>query len=155
MIGNFAISEPLVWTILAILFAVVEGFTLGLTSIWFSAGALIALVAAGLGLPVFAQIVVFVLCSGLMVVYTRPLAIKVFKIGSHKTNVDSLIGKTGIVTKSISEFEVGHVKVKGQIWSAKSLNNIQLEDGQKVVVIKIEGVKLFVEKFNETSMEEK
>lgn len=154
MIGDYIISEPLVWTILAILFAVLEGFTLGLTSIWFSAGALIALVAAGLGLPVFAQIVVFVLCSGLMVVYTRPVAIKVFKIGTHKTNVDSLIGKSGIVTKGITEFEIGHVKVKGQIWSAKSINNTPLEEGQKVVVIKIEGVKLFVEKFNEVADKE-
>jgi len=147
--GNLVISEPLVWTVLAILFAVIEGFTLGLTSIWFSVGALVALIAAALGLPVYVQIAVFVVCSGLMVVYTRPIAVKVFKIGIHKTNVDSLIGKTGVVTKEITEFEVGHVKVKGQIWSAKSLDNRQLNEGDKVVVIRIEGVKLYVEKYNE------
>jgi len=143
------ISEPLAWTILAVLFAVVEGFTLGLTSVWFSVGALVALLAAAIGLPFWVQIAVFLISSGVMVIYTRPMAIKIFKIGTHKTNVDSLIEKVGIVTKEISEFEVGHVKVKGQIWSAKSIHGETIEEGKKVVVHRIEGVKLFVDEYSE------
>jgi membrane protein implicated in regulation of membrane protease activity len=79
-----------------------------------------------------------------MLIYTRPVAIKVFKIGATKTNVDSLIGKEGIVIKELEQFSLGQVNVKGQIWSAKPDQDITIPKGAKVEVVRIDGVKLIV-----------
>ena len=98
---GLAIPMSLIWMTIALLFAVAEGFTLGLTFIWFAGGALLAMIVSffNLGLPF--QILAFIVGSGVMLIYTRPVAIKVFKIGATKTNADSLIGKEGKVIKTM------------------------------------------------------
>lgn len=141
---GLSIHFSIIWLVVAIVFGVAEGFTLGLTFIWFAGGALLAMVASFFGLPVFVQVLAFIVGSALMLIYTRPAAQKIFKIGATKTNVDSLIGKEGIVIKELQPFALGQVKVKGQIWSAKPLNDEAISVDQRVEVVKIEGVKLIV-----------
>jgi len=141
---GLVIHYSVIWMIIAIGFGLAEGFTLGLTFIWFAAGALLAMIASFFGLPLIIQVFAFIIGSSLMLIYTRPLAQKVFKIGATKTNVDSLIGKEGIVIKELQAFTMGQVKVKGQIWSAKSDNDQGIAVDQKVEVVRIEGVKLIV-----------
>lgn len=141
---GLVIHYSVLWMIIAIGFGLAEGFTLGLTFIWFAAGALLAMIASFFGLPLIVQVFAFIIGSALMLIYTRPLAQKVFKIGATKTNVDSLIGKEGIVIKELQPFTMGQVKVKGQIWSAKSDEDQEIAVDQKVEVVRIEGVKLIV-----------
>lgn len=133
-----------VWTALIIIFAIIEGMTMGLTSIWFAIGALVALLASAIKLPFWVQLLVFSLTSILMIIYTRPVAKKVLKIGENKTNIDSLIGKKGIVLKEINDYQTGQVKVKGQIWTAKNAASGPLHEGDEVEIIAVEGVKLIV-----------
>ncbi|MBN2794817.1 MAG: NfeD family protein [Clostridia bacterium] len=141
---GLTIPIALIWMAVAILFAIAEGFTLGLTFIWFSGGALLAMIASFIKLPIFVQVLAFIAGSALMLIYTRPVAIKVFKIGATKTNVDSLIGKEGIVIKELQPFTMGQVNVKGQIWSAKPELDITIPEGTRVEVVSIDGVKLIV-----------
>lgn len=141
---GITIHLGIIWMAVAILFAVAEGFTLGLTFIWFAGGALLAMLTSFLGLNLYIQVIAFIIGSSLMLIYTRPIAIKVFKIGATKTNVDSLIGKEGIVIKQLEPFTMGHVNVKGQIWSAKPDQDVTIVEGTKVEVVRIEGVKLIV-----------
>lgn len=143
-IFGITIQYVVFWMAIALIFAVAEGFTLGLTFIWFSGGALLAMVVSFLGLNIWFQAIAFLLGSSIMLIYTRPMAQKVFKIGATKTNVDSLIGKDGVVTKELQPFSLGQVKVKGQIWSAKPVDEITISEGTKVEVVRIEGVKLIV-----------
>lgn len=143
-IFGFEIQAAIFWLIVVIGFVVAEGFTLGLTFIWFAGGAILAMLVSFFGLGLWVQIFAFIVGSGLMLFYTRPVAIKVFKIGSTKTNVDSLIGKQGVVIKKLEPFSMGQVKVKGQIWSAKPAENNEILEGATVEVIKIDGVKLIV-----------
>jgi membrane protein implicated in regulation of membrane protease activity len=141
---GLTIPIALIWMAVAILFAIAEGFTLGLTFIWFSGGALLAMITSFLKLPIFVQVLAFIVGSALMLIYTRPAAIKIFKIGSTKTNVDSLIGKEGIVIKELQPFAMGQVNVKGQIWSAKPELDVTIPEGTRVEVVRIDGVKLIV-----------
>ncbi len=142
---GFEFSYTLMWTILAIVFTIAEGMTMGLTTIWFAFGALAALIAAALKLNIVIQVIVFLLVSVLTLVYTRPIATKVLKIGSTKTNVSSLIGEKGVVTKAIEAFNTGQVKVKGQVWTAKGETlETAIAVGEEIVVTHIEGVKLIV-----------
>jgi len=141
---GLSIPYSVIWMIIAIGFGLAEGLTLGLTFIWFAGGALLAMIASFLGLPIFVQVIAFIVGSALMLIYTRPVAKKVLKIGATKTNVDSLIGKEGIVIKELKPFTLGQVKVKGQIWSAKAFNDEAIAENERVEVVSIEGVKLIV-----------
>lgn len=137
-------SWALFWTALAIVLAVVEAMTFGLTTIWFVAGALVALFVNWLGMNMYIQVGAFLVSSIALLLFTRPLVIKYTKVGSVKTNVDSLIGKVGIVTVEISEHAYGQVKLAGQVWSAKGTDTAVYPVGTEVVVEAIEGVKLVV-----------
>ncbi len=138
------VSMKLIWTVLVIGLAIVEGLTFGLTTIWFAIGALVALLAAFIGFNVYIQVGLFCIVSTGLLIFTRPITMKYLKVGSTKTNVDSLIGKRGIVEKTIDPFEVGQVKVNGQIWTAKALNDEHCDVHDEIEVISIEGVKLIV-----------
>lgn len=102
------------------------------------------MIAAFIGAGIMGQMFVFLIASAILVYFTRPVAKKYLKIGTTKTNVNSIIGLVGIVTKAIKPFNTGQVKVAGQIWTAKSLDNDEIEEGKQVKVIKVEGVKLIV-----------
>lgn len=134
------------WAVLIVVFTIVEAFTLGLTSIWFAVGSLAALITAALGFGLPVQIIVFVIVAVILVVYTRPIAKKVLKVGHNKTNIDALIGQNGYVVKSIEAKSVGQVKLGGQIWTAKGPGQEMFEVDEEVEVLAIEGVKLIVRK---------
>ncbi|WP_027398304.1 NfeD family protein [Anaerovorax odorimutans] len=147
---NFVISEPIAWIIIAVVFAVIEAFTLGLTTIWFTVGGVAACIVALLGGSLVLQIIIFLVVSIVLLYFTRPLAVRKLKIGHEKNIVENIIGQIGIVKDDILPFNVGQVKLNGQIWSAVSNNNdLTLLKGLKVKVVEIQGVKLIVEPVSE------
>ncbi|MCL2443000.1 MAG: NfeD family protein [Treponema sp.] len=142
---NFGgISPRWIWLGLTIIFAIIECFTLGLTTIWFALAAFVMIFLSFLPIPFEIQLLIFLAISAVLLFYTRPIALKKFKIGKTKTNVDSLVGKNALVTKQITEFDRGEVKLEGQIWSAKSEDGSTLNEGIKCEVIRTEGVQVIV-----------
>lgn len=140
-------SYTLLWIFIAIICGVIEVATLGLTTIWFAIGALVAWIFAVFDFPVGIQIAVFLVTSIILLYYTRPIAQKVLKIGHEKTNADRLVNNIGIVTEEIDNLNgKGLVKINGQIWSAKTLDNDIIKINEKVKVIEIQGVKLIIKK---------
>lgn len=129
--------------IFAITFAT-EIFTLSLVSIWFSAGALMAILLKSLGIVFLGQIVGFIITSILTFLLFRPALMKHIKSPKIKTNMDRNIGKTGEVIKEINPLNFGQVKINGQIWTAKSKDEVSIEVGTIIEVVDIEGVKLIV-----------
>lgn len=144
---NFVITNPeaLLWLILMVVALLAEAMTATLFSIWFAAGALVAMAVALLGLPVWLQIIVFLVVSALVLFITKPLAEKMINKKAIKTNADRVIGAIGIVTETINNLEnTGQVSVLGQLWSARSESGEQIIAGSEVSINKIEGVKLLV-----------
>ncbi|XFA98371.1 NfeD family protein [Candidatus Izemoplasma sp. B36] len=135
----------LIWVAVIIFAAVVEAGTMDLSSIWFSAGALFALIVA-LIFPyeLWLQVVVFLVVSVLLLVILRPVFKEHMKKNEIKTNADSLIGKVAVCTKEIKDGNRGEVKIEGKIWTAISNEDIELNE--KVTVLAIKGVKLVVRK---------
>lgn len=129
---------------LAVLFAIIEAATLGLATIWFAIGALIGLFASLLNLSPWMQVILFLVSSTILLYYTRPIAKKYLKLGSQKTNVDSMIGREGIVTKVIGKYNTGQVKVWGQVWTAVSKDSEEIFEDTPIIVEAVEGVKLIV-----------
>lgn len=135
----------LFWLIAMILFGLAEAVTVGLTSIWFAAGALAALLAAALNAPVLAQIVVFLAVSLVTLLLVRPLAQRFINDRHVATNADRVIGQEGVVTEAIDNLAArGQVNVSGALWTARSQGDIPIPKDTVVRVLRIEGVKLYV-----------
>lgn len=134
------------WLGAAAILIVIEIITMGLTTIWFAGGALVSAVMAAFSLPLWSQIIAFAIVSVILLILTRPWALKYLNSRTVRTNVDSLIGQTALVTQDIDNLNAkGQVKVKGQIWTARSISDdVQLHEGQKVTIESISGVKVIV-----------
>ncbi|MCM1101896.1 MAG: NfeD family protein [Clostridium sp.] len=135
-----------VWLVILIVAIVIEVGTLGLTGIWFAGGALIAVIAAAFSLPLWLQILLFLVVSLLLMVFTRPIAVKYFNKDRVRTNVESMIGRQAIVISEIDNLQgIGQVTVGGQEWSARSEDDRKcLAVGTVVQVVAVSGVKLIV-----------
>jgi membrane protein implicated in regulation of membrane protease activity len=146
MITLLVVSEYIVfiWFGVIILATVIEASTMDLSSIWFSVGALIALIASAFGANEVVQMLLFIVVSAGLLIGLRPLFKKYVKRNNSSTNVDSLIGKTAVCLKGFSDGVRGEVKIDGKIWTAISKDTILVND--KVTVLAIEGVKLVVQK---------
>lgn len=142
--------DLILWLVLFIIFVVVELATMGLTTIWFAGGALIAIILAACGANPWIQIVVFLIVSLVLVFFTRPIAVKYFNKNRAKTNVETVIGEVAVVTEAIDNLQAkGVVSLNGQEWTARSVSDeILIGEREKVVVRQVEGVKLIVEKQN-------
>lgn len=135
----------ILWAALIIIFAVFEAATAQLVSIWFVAGALASLISAFLGANFAVQIIIFIAISILALVITRPLVKKYINPKKERTNADKVLGQEGIVVEDIDNIQAkGQVKIDGKIWSARSLDNSLISEGERVIIEKIEGVKLIV-----------
>lgn len=137
------------WFALLIVFIVAEAITVSVVSIWFAFGALVALIAQMLGANLTVQIIIFLIVSGVSLYFTRPLLKKYLSVGKEKTNVAAIIGKRGIITKSIHPNDYGQVKIGGQIWTAKNSKKEVIQLNEEVEVLAVEGVKLIVRKTEE------
>jgi len=134
------------WLIIFVIALIVEIATMGLTSIWFAGGALIAWVFAKIGFGTTVQIVVFVIASLLLLILTRPIAVKFFNVQRQKTNAESLIGECAVVIEEVDTIKAqGRVEIHGMEWSAKTDEpDGKIAAGKVVVVDGIQGVKLIV-----------
>lgn len=142
-----SMTVALYWLIISVVLIVIEIITLGLTTIWFAVGALFAALLAFIGIGLVGQIFMFVIVSVVLFVVTRPLAMKYLNKRIIRTNSDSLIGKIAIVTEKIDNIAAtGAVKVQGEEWTARSTKEEIIEEGTKVKIIEISGVKLMVDK---------
>jgi membrane protein implicated in regulation of membrane protease activity len=133
------------WIILAIIFALIEGITLGMVTIWFTIGSIISAVVALIGGSPTVQIVVFFVVSLVLLIFTRPIFVKHLKIGREKNVIEQIEGRIGIVTQAIQPFNSGLVKVNGITWTAIGEDpDSAIDKGTEVQIIKVQGVKLIV-----------
>ncbi|RCX14807.1 membrane protein implicated in regulation of membrane protease activity [Anaerobacterium chartisolvens] len=139
------IPYTVLWLIIAIILGIIEVATLGLVTVWFAAGAVVALIAAAFGAPFLVQLIVFTISSGVLLYFTKPIVRKFLDNKVQKTNADRLVGEHGVVIEGIDPSAgTGQVKVGGQIWSARSVDGTPVGDGKRVQVLEISGVKLIV-----------
>ena len=135
------------WLILSGVFLIAEIFTVGFLIFWLSIGSLFAMIVSFFTSNLIVQTVVFVVSSTVLIFATKPFVKKFAKNkDSIKTNVYSIVDKTGIVTKDIDPVvAVGQVKIGGETWSAISNDNKVIPKGTMVKVLEIKGVKALVE----------
>lgn len=136
----------IIWLGLVVVFLVVEAACpIHLVSIWFAVGSLSALVVYMLGGPVWLQIVLFLAVSALLLAMLWPWTRKYLTPKLISTNVDAVIGSTGLVTAAIDNVAAaGQVKLGAMVWTARSTSGEPIPVGTRVRADRIEGVKVFV-----------
>lgn len=135
------------WLIVVAVMLLVEIITMGLTTIWFSLGAVAASIASACGAPVWLQIILFSVFSVAVMLLVRPFALRVLDHNKIKTNVDELVGKQVVVIETIDNHnETGRVRLSGVEWMARSTDESVIEEGETVEVEFVSGVKLMVKK---------
>ena len=138
----------LFWLVLFVVLALFELATVNLVSIWFSLGALITTFVSLATDNLMIHLAVFTISSILLLLLTKPFVKKMKKREEVPTNLDMVVGKTGVVTEKIEKDGIGEVKVLGKKWSAYS--DKEIEENSKVKVLSINGVKLKVEEIKES-----
>lgn len=135
------------WVIFFIILVIIELITINLVTIWFAFGALVTSLVSLYTTDTVILLAVFTLVSLLLLLITKPVVkkLKVKKVVA--TNLDQVIGKTGVVTEPIAKDKIGEVKVLGKRWSAYSDREISKD--KKVKILSISGVKLKVEEKKE------
>ena len=141
------------WLIAAGIFFIIEMATIGFLVFWLGIGALLAMVTSFITDSIIIQFIVFVSTSTLILIFTRPLVNKFIKIPKEiKTNAYSIIGKKGIVISKINNVDgTGQIKIDGEVWSAKSFDEENIEKDTEVEIVEIDGVKAVVKKISNVS----
>ncbi len=139
------------WLVLMVVFLAVEGMTVAMVSTWFAAGSLVAMIASLLHGSVELQVVLFFVVSVSLLAALRPLVRTYITPKLTKTNVDSIIGSTGLVTAAIDNTTAsGQVKLGPMYWTARSTSGDPIPEGTLIRADRIEGVKVFVSPVKET-----
>ena len=137
--------EAIIWLVLMVVFLIAEAVTVATVSLWFAAGALVALLVSLLGLQVWLQVVLFLLVSGVLLACLRPMVKRHFTPKLTRTNVDAIVGTRGMVTAEIDNVcAAGQVKLNGMEWTARSTTGQIIPAGTLIRVDRVEGVKVFV-----------
>ena len=138
------------WLIAFGVLLLIEILTLGLTTIWFAAGALVAFLAAALNMPLLVQVIAFLVVSILMLIFTRPIMTKHLNAKTTKTNAESLVGEKARVLIPVNNLKSeGQGMVNGMEWTARSTKDeVTFAKDEMVKIVGISGVKLIIEKLN-------
>ena len=140
--------EAVFWLGMMVVLCIIELATMGLTTIWFAAGALAACIVALIQGNIWIQTIVFLLVSILLLIFTRPVAVKYLNHSRIKTNIESLIGREAVVLQPIENLKIqGKVLMNGMEWTARTASNQDIIEKDTIVVVeRVEGVKLIVKR---------
>jgi len=136
----------ILWLALIIIFVAAEIATVGLTAIWFAGGALVGLLAHLIGLNVYWQIILFIVVSAILMIFTRPWALKYLKPRLVKTNYETVVGENVCLTETVDNIRgTGTAVYKGQEWTARAYEAGKIYEAGTIVAVKeIRGVTLYV-----------
>lgn len=136
----------ILWLIAAAIFCAVEAATVGIVSLWFAGGALAAMAAALFGGALWLQLTVFLVVSAALLLAFRPFVRKVIAPGITQTNANAMMGREALLTEDVDNLkETGSLRLDGKEWSVRSETGDILLKGTRVAVVRLEGVRLYVE----------
>lgn len=135
----------IIWAVILVGTILVEFETSDLVTIWFSVGAIAALIAAALNVPIVGQVAIFIVVSLVLLVLTRPMTKRFMDKEVVKTNADRMVGMHGVVITEIPFDGKGEIRVDSQIWRAFSTKKDPIKVDTRVVILDIVGNKLLVD----------
>lgn len=129
----------LVWFILGVVLVVAEVLSGDFVLVMLGASALVTAGATALGAPIGIAVAIFVVLSIGLVLGARPALKRRLHLGIHThTNVAALVGSKAVALTDVDEHG-GRVKIGGEIWSARTFDDLVIEQGTTVTVVEITG----------------
>ena len=143
---DFILSHlPWFWVGVMVLCLIFEAVTFTLTTVWAAISALLMIFLSRTELPLRWQLLIFLLITILLMIFTRPFAVKKLMLGRVTTNVNSMDGQEVLVVRKITQFEKGEVKASnGVLWTAIGEGSGEIAKGTVCVVVRVEGNTLVV-----------
>ena len=136
----------IIWVAAMVLFGIAEAATVNMVSVWFLGGALAALITQLCGGSLWLQVTLLFVVSAVLLASLRPFVKKFVSPKRTATNADMALGREAYVIETIDNLHgTGAVKLDGKVWSARSLQETVVPEGALVRIVKLEGVKLYVE----------
>lgn len=138
-----------IWLAILIFSLIAEALTAALVAIWFVPGILAGLILSSFNVNIIVQIIVFIIISALCIIFfSSKLRENILKKGA-KTNLDAIVGSIAVVEEDFSRGKSGRVRIMGQSWSALTDSQRMLLKGETVKILRIEGVKLICEPYED------
>lgn len=140
-------NAAIIWLIVAVALFIVEMVTYQMVCVWFSFGALLAIIPGGLNAPLWVQLLVFLLASIAFLLFVRPIVRERVTPRKSATNADRVIGQVGVVKETVDNIQqTGRVHANGLLWTARSTDDrVVIPEGSRVLAVHIDGVKLIVQ----------
>ncbi|SFF92382.1 NfeD family protein [Prevotella sp. KH2C16] len=138
----------LLWTIITMICLILELSSGDFFVTCFAIGALFAVVSTLLGIPFWAQVLVFAVFSVLSIFFVRPSLVRHLhgKAKERPSNADALIGKVGVVIEKIELGSSGYIRIDGDEWKAVARGADSIDKGEKVRVVSRDSIIMTVEK---------
>ena len=138
----------IIWLVLFVAMLGIEAAGPALVSIWFSFGALIALIVSFIPeVPWWVEVIIFVVISIATLLALRPILRRYIKRNNYNTNIDSFTGKRGYVIEDITYLKPGAVKIGDVSWTAIPVNREEeILENEIIEVVAVNGNKLIVKK---------
>lgn len=140
------LTPTMFWLVILIACVAAEAITVQLVSLWFAVGSLGALIAAGVGLGLTGQWVIFILLSIILLLLIRPMAARLLRTERDRTNADRIFGEKAVVIETIDNSAgTGQIRLLSQTWTARTVKDgVIVPEGSTVYVDGISGVKAMV-----------
>ena len=136
----------IVWIGLMVLFGIMEAATVNMVSVWFVGGSLVGLIAELLGASVWVQIILFLITAGALLACLRPFGRRYVTPNKTATNADMVLGRETYLSEAVDNLRgTGALRLDGKEWTVRSVSDAVLPEGTLVKIVKLEGVKLYVE----------
>lgn len=130
------------WFIAVIFFSVIELIVPGLISIWFAIAATGTIFYSLIEKNVLYQGYFFIILSAILIMLTRRISKRILKY--KNSNIDRITGSV-VEIKNIDLNKNYEIYFDGKHWLGKSKE--ELEVGDRAKILKIEGIKLILEKY--------
>ncbi len=138
------------WLIVALVCIALEFHSAAFVAVFLAVSSVVTLILSILGVPMWAQFVVWVVLSAVLVFTLRPYALRRFRHGHHAHELveptpSTMSGRVGIVEVEVSSTgEPGRVRVEGESWKAVTTATSPLKAGTRIVVDKVQSTTLWV-----------
>ncbi|MEO8378987.1 MAG: NfeD family protein [Acidobacteriota bacterium] len=134
-----------IWVLIAFALLGLELFSATLHIGFFAVGALVVglLVAFGVEMPLWMQLLIFTAVSVFSFIFLRPIAVRKLKLDQKKV-VDSLVGQTAMASQEIAPQGLGRADMRGTTWSVRNVGETVLNQGQRCAVVEVDGLVLHV-----------
>lgn len=134
-----------IWILIAFGLLAIEFVSTTLHLGLFAVGAFVVaiLIAVGVPLPLWGQLIVFTVVSLVSLLVFRPMLVRKLRL-DRPNKVDTMVGETAVPLEDLGVGCTGRAEMRGTTWSARNVGTTALARGQRCTVESVDGLVLHI-----------